>query len=96
MDGTHHITVKGDRNEKVGGTVSLDAGSLQTKLGTTGCFDAGQEIHLKGGMKVVVEAGMEVTIKGAGGFIKIDATGVTIQGTLVNINSGGAAGTTET
>jgi type VI secretion system secreted protein VgrG len=34
-----------------------------------------------------------VTIKGAGGFIRIDATGVTIVGLLVNINSGGTPGT---
>ena len=43
-------------------------------------------------MKVVIEAGMEITLKGAGGFVKIDPTGVTIQGTLVRINSGGAPG----
>ena len=35
---------------------------------------------------------MEITLKGAGGFVKIDPSGITIQGTLVKINSGGAAG----
>jgi type VI secretion system secreted protein VgrG len=34
---------------------------------------------------------MELTIKGAGGFVKIDASGVTIQGTMVKINCGGSA-----
>ena len=43
-------------------------------------------------MKVVIEAGLQMTIKGPGGFIDIGPAGVTIQGTLVNINSGGAAG----
>jgi type VI secretion system secreted protein VgrG len=44
-------------------------------------------------MKVVIEAGLELTIKGPGGFVKIDPAGVTIVGTMVMINSGGAAGT---
>lgn len=36
--------------------------------------------------------GMQLTLKGPGGFVDIGPAGVTIQGTLVNINSGGAAG----
>jgi type VI secretion system secreted protein VgrG len=31
-------------------------------------------------------------LKGSGGFVDIGPAGVTIQGNLVNINSGGAAG----
>jgi type VI secretion system secreted protein VgrG len=33
-----------------------------------------------------------VTLKAAGGFVDIGPSGVTIQGTMVLINSGGAAG----
>ena len=55
-------------------------------------MDAGQEIHLKAGMKVIIEAGAQVTLKGAGGFVDMGPSGVTIQGTMVLINSGGAAG----
>ena len=43
-------------------------------------------------MKVIIEGGVQVTLKGAGGFVDIGPTGVTIQGTMVLINSGGAAG----
>jgi type VI secretion system secreted protein VgrG len=50
------------------------------------------EIHLKAGMNVVIEAGLELTIKASGGFINIGPAGVAISGTLVLINSGGAAG----
>ena len=50
------------------------------------------EIHLSGGMNVVIEAGMQLTLKAAGGFITIGPSGVAIQGTMVLINSGGAAG----
>ncbi|MGE3110053.1 MAG: hypothetical protein AB7O77_17080, partial [Phycisphaerales bacterium] len=54
--------------------------------------DAGMEVHITGGMKVIIEAGMQVTLKGAGGFIDIGPTGIAISGTMVMINSGGAAG----
>jgi type VI secretion system secreted protein VgrG len=54
--------------------------------------DAGMEIHLKAGLNVVIEAGVQLTLKGPGGFINIGPAGVAIQGTIVLINSGGAAG----
>jgi type VI secretion system secreted protein VgrG len=74
-----------DVSRKIGGNLILDVGSSHTEK-------AGQEIYLKAGMTVVIEAGMELTLKGPGGFVTIGPTGVTIQGTLVLINSGGAAG----
>ena len=80
VNGTHHITIKGDRNEKVTGGVSLDAKSLQVKLSEKFAVDAAQEVHLKGGQKVVIEAGMELTIKVGGSFVKISADGVTVVG----------------
>ena len=49
------------------------------------------EIHLKAGMNVVIEAGLELTIMASGNFINIGPAGVAISGTLVLINSGGAA-----
>jgi type VI secretion system secreted protein VgrG len=55
--------------------------------------EAGQEIHLKAGMKIIIEAGMQLSLKGPGGFVDIGPAGITIQGTLVRINSGGTAGT---
>jgi hypothetical protein len=75
-----------DLSRKIGGDLILDVGGSHAEK-------AGQEIYLKAGMKVVIEAGMEITLKGAGGFVTIGPSGVTIQGTMVLINSGGAAGT---
>jgi len=93
VEGDKHLTVKGDQNEKIDGTISVNAGmDMQQKVGMNHALEAGQEIHLKGGMKVIIEAGMQLSLKGAGGFVDIGPAGVTIQGTLVNINSGGAAG----
>jgi type VI secretion system secreted protein VgrG len=87
----HHV--KGDRNEKVDNNQSLTVGqSQQEKVGTKHALEAGQEIHLKAGMKVILEAGMQLTIKGPGGFVDIGPSGVTIQGIMVLINSGGSAG----
>ncbi|HYY30998.1 MAG TPA: type VI secretion system tip protein TssI/VgrG [Chthoniobacterales bacterium] len=88
-----HLHVTGDRNEKIDGSQSLTVGAAQQeKIGTKHAVDAGQEIHLKAGMTVVIEAGMQLTIKAGSNFIDIGPTGVAIQGTMVMINSGGAAG----
>jgi type VI secretion system secreted protein VgrG len=93
VDGNKHLTVKGDQNEKVDGGYSLKvAQDVQTKTNTKFAADAGQEIHLKAGMNVVIEAGMSITLKAGGGFIVVGPAGVTISGTPVLINSGGAAG----
>jgi type VI secretion system secreted protein VgrG len=72
--------------------MSIQVGTdLDEKSGNKFAHEAGQEIHLKAGMKVIIEA-MQVSIKGAGGFVDVGPAGVTIQGTMVLINSGGAAG----
>jgi type VI secretion system secreted protein VgrG len=93
VGGGDSLDVGGDRSTKVGGTWSLTVGSDQhVKAGQNSAVEAGQEIHLKAGMKLIIEAGMQVSIKGPGGFIDIGPAGVTIQGTIVKINSGGSAG----
>jgi type VI secretion system secreted protein VgrG len=50
------------------------------------------DVHIKGGMKVIIEAGMQLSLKAAGGFVDIGPAGVSISGPMVMINSGGAAG----
>jgi type VI secretion system secreted protein VgrG len=93
VEGDCHHHVKGNRKEKVDLDQSLTVGMNQhEKVGMKHALEAGQEIHLKGGMRIVIEAGMQLSLKGPGGFVDIGPAGVTIQGTLVNINSGGAAG----
>jgi len=93
VEGDKHGNFSKNLNEKVGQNMSLDIGqSLNEKTGMKFAHEAGQEIHLKAGMNVVIEAGLELTIKASGGFINIGPAGVAIQGTMVLINSGGAAG----
>lgn len=67
-------------------------GSQHVRIATGQFIDAGQEIHLSSGMKVVMEAGSELTLKAGGSFVKLDASGVTLVGGQVKINSGGSAG----
>lgn len=86
--------VEQDERIKVGGTLSETIGmDHQTKVGMNQAVEAGQEIHIKAGMKVIIEAGMQLSLVGPGGFVDIGPAGVTVQGIMVKINSGGAAGT---
>jgi type VI secretion system secreted protein VgrG len=93
VGGDLSLAVSGDSKEKVGGSMSIQIGqALDEKTGMKFAHEAGQEIHLKAGMKVIIEAGMQISLVGPGGFVDIGPAGVTIQGTMVLINSGGAAG----
>ncbi len=93
IDGDHHITVKGDTNEKVEGTASLEAVSdIQMKAGGKYGFNAATEIHLKAGTNLVLESGTGLTLKVGGNFISINPGGIFISGTMLNLNSGGSAG----
>jgi type VI secretion system secreted protein VgrG len=93
VGGDRHQHVKGDQNEKVDGTISITAGQdIQEKVSQKYALDAGMEIHLKAGMNLVIEAGTTLTLKVGGNLININSGGVFISGTMVMINSGGAAG----
>ena len=86
-----NLKVGQSQNEKIGMNYSLQVGQNQyNKAGMLYVVDSGQEVHIKGGMNVVIDGGMGVCLSGPGGFISIDPSGVTIQGILVKINSGGA------
>ncbi len=92
VGGDQHLFVKGDHLQKINGSESASiTQDLNVKAGNNVAFE-GQQIHIKAGMKLILEAGMQLSLVGPGGFIDIGPAGVAIQGTLVNINSGGAAG----
>jgi type VI secretion system secreted protein VgrG len=93
VGGDHHHHAKKNRNEKVDQTQSLTVGQNQyEKVGQNHALDAGMQIHLKAGMTLILEAGMQISLKVGGNFIDIGPSGISIQGTMVMINSGGAAG----
>jgi type VI secretion system secreted protein VgrG len=93
VDGDQSLTVKGDQKIQISGGQSLQVGqSMNEKVGQTWAKEAGQTVHIKAGMTLILEAGMQLSLKGPGGFVDIGPSGVSIQGTMVLINSGGAAG----
>ncbi len=91
VDGDVHLFVKGSRKERVDGTQSLVVhGDQHEQVSGRHALEAGSEIHLVAGEVLMGEGARDVTLKGAGGFVRIDAAGVTIKGTLVKINAGGS------
>ncbi len=92
IEGNSHLYVVGKRNQRIEGNQSLEIkGDRQELVGETHALSAAKEIHIKSGTALVIEA-EDLTLKGPGGFIRIDGSGITIRGTKVYINSGGAAG----
>ena len=47
-------------------------------------------LHLKAAQNIVIESGSGITLKVGGSFIKIDASGVSLVGPALNLNSGGS------
>ncbi|MBK9262777.1 MAG: type VI secretion system tip protein VgrG [Polyangiaceae bacterium] len=87
-----HVRVNGDRKDRTGKDQSLMVyQERHEKVGGSYAREAGKEIHFKAGEESVGEA-PTVTVKGPGGFVQIDLTGVTISGTKVDINVSGRAG----
>ncbi len=93
VDGDLHSQVAGNLNQKTNQTISIQAGqNLYEKSGQNFAHEAGAVIHLKAGETMVLEAGAQLSLKVGGNFIDIGPSGVSIVGTMVMINSGGAAG----
>lgn len=87
----HHLDVGGNDLSKAGMAWQVSAGQdVRIEAGTDTEINSGMATSIVSGMSVVIEA-MNITLKGAGGFISIGPAGVAIQGTMVLINSGGAA-----
>jgi type VI secretion system secreted protein VgrG len=92
VEGNSHLYVKGKRNQMIEGNQSLEVkGDRHELIGETHALSVAKEIHIKAGTALVIEA-EDLTLKGPGGFIRIDGSGVTIRGTKVYINSGGSPG----
>ncbi|MDX9687258.1 type VI secretion system Vgr family protein [Halopseudomonas formosensis] len=88
----HHRT-HADRRTEIKADDHLTVGHNQhIQLGQGQFIEAGREIHYHAGDKVVIDAGMELTARGGGSFLKLDPSGVTLNGPIIRINAGGAAG----
>jgi type VI secretion system secreted protein VgrG len=92
-DADHHVQTTGDHNESVKGKLSLDIKSdIHVKSGTMFVVDGGQEVHLKGMSKVVLESTTMVSLVCGGNFVTVGPSGVDIKGIMVNVNTGGTKG----
>jgi type VI secretion system secreted protein VgrG len=90
------ITIGQDQKTAVGQNVSITVGqSRNAQIGANDVVSATQAVYITGGMNVVIQAGMQLSLVGPGGFIDIGPAGVSIQGTMVLINSGGAPGSAQ-
>ena len=79
------------QGEKIGGDHSLNITGDQDIILKNQAVDAQQSIYFVAGTTLVLEALTKLSLKVGGNFIDISPTGVAIQGTMVLINSGGAA-----
>ncbi len=98
--GDRAIEVKGKQDTKTsadlvfesGAVISLKSGAdTHVKVGANLGVDAAANVHIKGGANVVIEAGAMLTLKCGGSSIVLGPT-LSITGSQVLINSGGAPG----
>ena len=93
VDGAEHVQHEQERRENVSKNCSLVVdGSQHLQIKELHAVEANNEVYLSSSKKMTAEAATDITFKAAGNFVKIDATGVTVKGKLVLINSGGVVG----
>ena len=87
-----HVDVGAEEAINIGANSSKNVGAdALVNVGMNLHEEAGMGVYIKAGMKVVIEAGATISLKVGGNHVTISPAGVTIVGTMVLINSGGAA-----
>ena len=93
----HHLKVTGKQAIEIDGSHSFNVtGDVAEQFGSNHSEQVSQALYLKAGMTIVLEAPMGITLKCGGNSVVVDTSGVTltssalitIQGSMVNINSG--------
>jgi type VI secretion system secreted protein VgrG len=80
----HHVSLTGNRNEKIDGTLSLEIGEdVHAKVKTNLEYDVGTEIYLKAGTTLVLESGTTLTLKVGSNHITLEQSGITIDGAQI-------------
>ncbi|SDM09092.1 type VI secretion system tip protein TssI/VgrG, partial [Pseudomonas indica] len=88
----HRITHL-DRKTELKANDHLTVGQNQhIKIGQGLFIETGDEIHYYAGQKVVIDAGAELTAKAGGSWLKLDGSGVSLNGATINLNTGGSPG----
>ncbi|MBM4109092.1 MAG: type VI secretion system tip protein VgrG [Phycisphaerae bacterium] len=80
-------------DHKAGQTYVVEGGqTFSAKGGMDSHLEGGMNVHIKAGMKVNIEAPLGISLKCGGNAVVLDPSGVSIQGIMVKINMGAAAG----
>ncbi|BFM48495.1 hypothetical protein [Marinomonas sp. THO17] len=66
-------------------------GNLTQDVGTLAVMDAQEELHLKSGDSILLDAGPLFTLKAGENFITIDENGINVVGGIIKVNTGGVA-----
>jgi type VI secretion system secreted protein VgrG len=89
----HSLKVGGKEMIQITGTRSLEVTDDVAEASKANySHEVGKNLYLKAS-GVVIEGMQELTLKVGGSFVFLDSSGVTIKGSMVKLNSGGAAGT---
>ena len=90
IGGDYNLHVKGKAYVAVDSDIDLYAkGNI--KVGTAADIRVGAVRIEANARRIVLDGGSELIFRVDGNFVRIDASGITIQGTLTKINSGGGA-----
>jgi type VI secretion system secreted protein VgrG len=90
VDGSAQMHVKGQTVANLDQGLCVNASFIGVKTTDDFICQTGQGFSMRSGTSILLSA-PQICLKGAGGYINIDASGVTIVGTMVKINSGGSA-----
>lgn len=89
--GDKHHSIKGELNYYAEDVISIETEEhIYQKAALSFAVESGKEIHLKAGSKVIIEAGVQLSLKAGGSYIDIGPAGISINGAMVKINSGGS------
>jgi type VI secretion system secreted protein VgrG len=90
-DDSWNLKTGKDISAESGAAISMKStGDLHLKIGASIGAEGTQNVHIKGGMNIVIEGGLKVSIKAGSSSIVLGPDGVSIMGSMVKINSGGA------
>ncbi len=88
-------SIQGNLTECVEGSLSSTVGGNWTQwVNEKFITTVAGALHASASGNIVLDAGSHLTLRGGGGSVVLDASGVAIQGLQVRINSGGAAAST--
>lgn len=104
--GDHHVTLEKSRIEKIGQDVSQTIGGSVKQKATNSWSLKSKKIHSKAdvelaieapkihikGSSIVIDADLKLSLKVGGNFVDVSPAGVAVNGTMLLLNSGGAAG----